>query len=60
MVTYPAGSAGIAAALNISSATVETHIRHCMAKLEAKNRAHAVTLGLQRGEIGLRLGGPPG
>ena len=53
-------SAGIASALNISSATVETHIRHCMAKLDAKNRAHAVTLGLQRGEIGLRLGGPPG
>jgi DNA-binding CsgD family transcriptional regulator len=52
-------SAGIASALHISPATVETHIRHCMAKLGAKNRAHAVTLGLQRGEIGLRLGGPP-
>lgn len=51
-------SAGIASVLTISTATVETHIRHCMAKLGAKNRAHAVTLGLQRGEIGLRLGGP--
>jgi DNA-binding CsgD family transcriptional regulator len=43
----------IASALYISSATVETHVRHCLAKLGAKNRPHAIALGLQRGEIAL-------
>src|ERR1700712_5129394 len=43
----------IANALYISSATVETHVRHCLAKLGAKNRPHAIALGLQRGEIAL-------
>jgi DNA-binding CsgD family transcriptional regulator len=52
-------SAAIATKLAISSATVETHVRHCVTKLGAKNRAHAITLGLQRGEIGIDLG-PPG
>jgi DNA-binding CsgD family transcriptional regulator len=46
----------IADALHISSATVETHVRHCLAKLGAKNRPHAIALGLQRGEIGLTGG----
>jgi DNA-binding CsgD family transcriptional regulator len=48
-------TAGIALSLGISPATVETHIRHCIGKLGAKSRTHAVTLGLQRGEIGLQL-----
>ena len=48
-------TAGIAYALGISPATVESHVRHCMTKLDAKSRTHAVILGLQRGEIGLRL-----
>lgn len=48
-------TAGIARSLGISSATVETHVRHCIAKLDAKSRTHAVTLGLQRREIGLQL-----
>jgi PAS domain S-box-containing protein len=39
--------------LSISTATVETHVRHCLAKLGAKNRPHAIALGLQRGEITL-------
>jgi DNA-binding CsgD family transcriptional regulator len=43
----------IARALSISFATVETHVRHCLAKLGAKNRPHAIALGLQRGEITL-------
>jgi len=30
---------------------VETHVRHCVAKLGARNRPHAVALALQRGEI---------
>ena len=45
----------IAATLVISPATVETHVRHCIVKLGAKNRAHAITLGLQHGEIALDL-----
>jgi PAS domain S-box-containing protein len=51
-------SAGIAFALGISPATVEAHVRSCLAKLQAANRAHAVTIGLQRGEIDMLLGGP--
>jgi DNA-binding CsgD family transcriptional regulator len=51
-------TAGIGYLLGISPATVETHIRHGMTKLGAKSRTHAVTLGLQRGEIGLQLGPP--
>ena len=43
----------IAQALFISTATVETHVRHCLAKLGAKNRPHAIAIGLQRGEIAL-------
>ena len=44
----------IAETLGISSSTVETHIRHCLTKLEAKNRAHAIALGLRHGEIAMR------
>jgi DNA-binding CsgD family transcriptional regulator len=47
--------AAIALSLGVSPATVESHVRHCLEKLGAKNRAHAITLGLQRGEIALRL-----
>ena len=43
----------IARDLHISLATVETHIRHCLAKLGAKNRPHAVLLAMRRGEISL-------
>ena len=50
--------ARIAEALGISPSTVETHIRHCLAKLEAKNRAHAIALGLDRGEIAMTFSGP--
>jgi PAS domain S-box-containing protein len=41
----------IAGTLRIAPATVETHVRHCLAKLAARNRAHAITLGLQTGQI---------
>jgi PAS domain S-box-containing protein len=51
-------SAGIAFTLGISPATVEAHVRNCLAKLGAANRAHAVTIGLSRGEIDMRLGEP--
>jgi PAS domain S-box-containing protein len=51
------GSFAIAAALEVSPATVETHVRHCLAKLGANNRAHAIALGLQHGEIDLNVSG---
>jgi DNA-binding CsgD family transcriptional regulator len=54
------GSTWIAPALGVSSSTVETHVRHCLRKLGARNRAHAIALGVRRGEIRLDLGeGPP-
>ena len=46
-------SRAIADTLRISPTTVETHVRHCLAKLGAKNRPHAIALALQRGEIAL-------
>jgi DNA-binding CsgD family transcriptional regulator len=49
------GSSAIAARLDVSASTVETHVRHCLGKLGANNRAHAIALGLQRGEIDLSL-----
>jgi DNA-binding NarL/FixJ family response regulator len=56
MVAMGRGSLGIAAELGLSASTVETHVRHCMNKLGARNRAHAIALGLQAGEISLDLG----
>lgn len=56
MVAEGRGTAWIAAELGVSSSTVETHIRNLLAKLGARNRAHAISLGLQRGEISLDLG----
>ncbi|GAC1439639.1 MAG: hypothetical protein NVSMB51_17820 [Solirubrobacteraceae bacterium] len=45
----------IARALAIAPATVESHVRHCLEKLGARNRAHAIALGLQHREIELAL-----
>ena len=56
MVAGGWGSSWIAAELGVSSSTVETHVRHVLEKLGARNRAHAISLGLQRGEISLDLG----
>jgi PAS domain S-box-containing protein len=53
------GSTSIAAALGVSNSTVETHVRHCLRKLRARNRAHAIALGIRRGEIRLDLGEDP-
>ena len=50
--------AAIALKLGVSPATVETHVRHCLAKLGANNRAHAITLGLELNEIAIRLNPP--
>jgi DNA-binding NarL/FixJ family response regulator len=42
----------IARRLHISVTTVDTHVRHCLTKLAARNRPNAVLLALQRGELG--------
>jgi DNA-binding CsgD family transcriptional regulator len=46
MARVAMGESGVAIAriLDISSATVEAHVRSCLLKLEAKNRAHAIAL----------------
>ena len=56
LVAMGMGSTWIAATLGVSSSTVETHVRHCLLKLHARNRAHAIALGVRRGEIRLDLG----
>lgn len=51
MVAMGMSSAWIADTLGLSASTVETHVRHCLNKLGARNRAHAIALGVSRGEI---------
>ncbi len=41
----------IADELTISIATVRTHVRNLLRKLNARNRAHAIALAMQRGLI---------
>jgi PAS domain S-box-containing protein len=53
MVAMGRSSVLIAAALGVSASTVESHVRHCLDKLGARNRAHAIALGLRDGEISL-------
>jgi PAS domain S-box-containing protein len=48
--------ASIAATLGVTPTTVETHVRHCLSKLGARNRPHAIALGLQQGEITMQFG----
>ena len=55
MVAMGMGSSWIAATLGVASSTVDNHMRNCLQKLGARNRAHAIVLGLVRGEIGLDL-----
>jgi DNA-binding CsgD family transcriptional regulator len=59
MVAMGRGTSWIAAELGVSASTVETHVRNFLEKLGARNRAHAIALGLQTGEIGLELDPPP-
>lgn len=56
MVAMGMGSVWIAGNLGVSVSTVETHVRHCLAKLGARNRAHAIALGIAGGEITLDFG----
>ena len=51
MVAMGRGTSYIALELGVSASTVETHIRHTLEKLGARNRAHAIALGLQTREI---------
>ena len=55
MIAMGRGTSWIAAELGISSSTVETHVRHCLEKLGARNRAHAIARGLQTAEISVEL-----
>ena len=55
MVAMGRSSALIAAMMGVSTSTVESHVRHCLEKLGARNRAHAIALGLREGEIALDL-----
>lgn len=38
--------------LFLSEETVKSHVRHLLAKLQARSRAHAVSVGFRRGIIG--------
>ena len=38
--------------LFLSEETVKSHVRHLLAKLQARSRAHAVAVGVRRGLIG--------
>ena len=60
MVAMGMGSSWIAAALELAPSTVESHVRNCLEKLNARNRAHAIALGLAAGEIRLDLDGAIG
>jgi DNA-binding NarL/FixJ family response regulator len=37
--------------LHLSEETVKSHVRHLLAKLQARSRAHAVAIGFRRGLI---------
>jgi DNA-binding NarL/FixJ family response regulator len=43
----------VADRLFLSAETVKTHVRNAMAKLEARNRVHAIAIALRQGEIDL-------
>ncbi len=42
----------IGGSLYLSEETVKSHVRHLLAKLQARSRAHAVAVGFRRGLIG--------
>lgn len=58
MIAMGRGTSWIASELDVAASTVETHVRHCLEKLGARNRAHAIALGVQIGEINLDLDRP--
>jgi DNA-binding CsgD family transcriptional regulator len=38
----------IARVLSVSGETIKSHVRHLLAKLQARSRAHAITIGFRR------------
>jgi DNA-binding CsgD family transcriptional regulator len=57
MVAMGMGSAWIAVTLGVATSTVESHVRNCLDKLGARNRAHAIALGIAAGEVTLDFNG---
>ena len=55
LVAMGQSSGDIAGTLVLARSTVESHVRHCLDKLGARNRAHAIALALWRGEIALEV-----
>jgi len=55
LVAMGRSSGEIAEALVVARSTVESHVRRCLEKLGARNRAHAIALALARGEVTLEL-----
>ncbi len=55
LVAMGRSSGEIAATLIVARSTIESHVRRCLDKLGARNRAHAIALALARGEISLEL-----
>ena len=43
----------IARELDIAEGTVKNHVKTILSKLQARDRTHAVTVGLERGVIGV-------
>jgi DNA-binding CsgD family transcriptional regulator len=52
-------NAEIGRKLFVSEETVKSHLRHLLAKLQARNRAHLVALGFRQGLIALAPSPPP-
>jgi two-component system, NarL family, response regulator len=53
LVAFGCANKVISARLDINEETTKTHIKNILAKLGAKDRTHAVSLGLKRGIISL-------
>lgn len=52
-ISRGSSNAEISHALLIGEETVKTHVKKVLAKLDARNRAHAVAIGVQRGLVDL-------
>jgi DNA-binding NarL/FixJ family response regulator len=52
LISEGLGNREIAERLFVSVETVKSHVRHLLAKLEARSRAHAVAVAFRRGLIG--------
>lgn len=57
MVAMGMSSSWIALTLGVATSTVESHVRNCLEKLGARNRAHAIALGISAGEVTLDFDG---